>query len=88
MLAKAECDADFLVADSGQIRRQGRIKIPPVVIRAALDRDLEQPIGDALPRTAELCEAAKQPGNMRNIAQHVSERRDRRLFLKFHGGGT
>lgn len=54
ILTEAKCYPDFFVADGGQIRRQGRIKVPPVVIRPALDGYLEQPIGDAFACATEL----------------------------------
>jgi len=84
MLTEAKRDADFFVANGGQIRRQPRIEVPPVVIRAALDGDLEQPIGDAFARASDMRDAAQQPGNVRNIAQLLGERRHERLFLQFH----
>ena len=74
----------LFVANGGQVRWQRRIDVPPVVIRPALDGGLEQPIGDAFARAAELRDAAQQPGNMRNLAQLVGERRCERLFVQFH----
>jgi hypothetical protein len=43
--------------------------------------DLEQPIGNAFARTAELRDAAQQPENVRSIAELVGERWCERLVL-------
>ena len=49
-MAEAKRHTDLFITDGGQIRRQGRIEVPPVAIRPALDGDVEQPIGDAFAR--------------------------------------
>jgi hypothetical protein len=59
-------------------------KSRPVMIRPAFDSDLGQPIGDPFTSATELRDAAQQPGNVRNIAQLLSERRRERLFIQFH----
>ena len=46
--------------------------------------DLEQPLGNAFTRAAKLRDAAQQPGNVRNIAQLVGERRCGGLVFQFH----
>lgn len=84
LLTEAKSHADFLVTDSHAIWRKCRIEVPPVVIRPALDGDLEQPIGNALACATEVRDAPQQPGNMRNLAQLVGERRCERLFLQVH----
>ena len=84
ILTKAKRHADFFIADGGQVWRQGRIKILPVMTRPALDGNLEQPIGDAFTRTTDLRDAAQQPGIVRNLAQFMGERRCKGLFVQFH----
>ena len=84
ILTKAKRHADFFVADGRQIRRQGWIEVSPVMIRPALDGDLEQPLGNTFARATELHDAVQQTGNMRNFAQLVGKRRCDGLAFQFH----
>ena len=81
ILTEAKCRIYFFIDDGWQIRRQCRIEVSWVVICSARAGELEQPLGDALARAAELRDAAQQPGNVRNIAQLVRERRGEGLFV-------
>ena len=55
-----------------------------MVIRSALDGDLEQPLGNVVASATALRDAAQKPGNVRHIAQLAGKRRSEWLFLKFH----
>ena len=83
-LAEAKSDADFFTADDRRIRWERGIKFTPVMIGASLDGNLEQPVNNAIARSAGPRDAAQQSGYVWNIAHLAGERQLIRLFVQFH----
>src|SRR5437870_389174 len=82
--AKTEGNADFLIADGGQVWRERRIKLAPVMTGATLNGDLKKPIDDSFARSTGPREAAEQAGDVRHLAQLLGECRPEPLFVQFH----
>ena len=82
--AKTESNANFLIADGGQVRRERWIKLSPIMTGATLNGYLKQPLGDSFARSTGEREPAQQSGDVRHLAQLASECRRAPLFVQFH----
>ena len=68
MAPKAERNANFLIGDFWTILGKRGVKLALEVTCAALNGDLEQPIGNVVARAARPCDPPQKPGNVRNLS--------------------
>jgi hypothetical protein len=81
MAPKAERNADFLIGDFRTILWECGVKLALEVTRTALNSNLEQPFGNAVPRAARPGEPPQKSGNVRNLSQPPGQCGFQRLFF-------
>lgn len=68
MSPEAKRNTNFLISDFRRILRERSIKLSLEVTRAALNRNLEQPISNAIARAALPGKPPQKSGNVRNLS--------------------